>query len=183
MLLRNRLAYLIGKNPSDRNALLKDFDEIYKVRSQIVHRGKARLSMKKECCSAVSATCAIELFNEKWTCCALKKVTQVEKINSSSPIRIGKKGRGRPLDGLLPESVRTSNRDQAPRRHCLRLNPRGWWARSFGTLCDCGGLTNSNSRFSRRRSLPGVVHMKLKLHRTTSFQTPKLGCHPCQNKG
>ncbi|MFN3658322.1 MAG: hypothetical protein ACK4UO_13800 [Pseudolabrys sp.] len=46
-LLRNRCAYLIGKNQEERNGLLKDFDDIYKVRSQIVHRGKARLSFKE----------------------------------------------------------------------------------------------------------------------------------------
>lgn len=43
-LLRNRCAYLIGKNNAERAMLLKQFDEIYNVRSQIVHRGKARLN-------------------------------------------------------------------------------------------------------------------------------------------
>jgi hypothetical protein len=46
-LLRNRCAYLIGKNQEERNSLMKEFDEIYKIRSQIVHRGKARLSFKE----------------------------------------------------------------------------------------------------------------------------------------
>jgi hypothetical protein len=46
-LLRNRCAYLIGKNQEERHTLLKEFDEIYKVRSQIVHRGKAQLSFRE----------------------------------------------------------------------------------------------------------------------------------------
>jgi hypothetical protein len=43
-LLRNRCAYLIGQNHAEREMLLRRFDEIYRVRSQIVHRGKARLN-------------------------------------------------------------------------------------------------------------------------------------------
>jgi hypothetical protein len=43
-LLRNRCAYLIGKSQAQRDELMKDFSKIYDVRSQIVHRGKARLS-------------------------------------------------------------------------------------------------------------------------------------------
>lgn len=46
-LLRNRCAYLIGKNHEERNALLKEFDDIYRIRSQIAHRGKAQLSFKE----------------------------------------------------------------------------------------------------------------------------------------
>jgi hypothetical protein len=46
-LLRNRCAYLIGRSQRERESILKDFDEIYKVRSQIVHRGKARLTFKE----------------------------------------------------------------------------------------------------------------------------------------
>jgi hypothetical protein len=46
-LLRNRCAYLIGRNQGEREILLKEFDKIYKVRSQIVHRGKARLSFRE----------------------------------------------------------------------------------------------------------------------------------------
>jgi len=46
-LLRNRCAYLIGKNYDERHTILKDFDEIYKVRSLIVHRGKAQLNFKE----------------------------------------------------------------------------------------------------------------------------------------
>jgi hypothetical protein len=43
-LLRNRCAYLIGQNHAEREMLLQKFDDIYRVRSQIVHRGKARLN-------------------------------------------------------------------------------------------------------------------------------------------
>jgi hypothetical protein len=43
-LLRNRCAYLIGNSQQDRTELHKFFGEIYEVRSQIVHRGKHRLS-------------------------------------------------------------------------------------------------------------------------------------------
>jgi hypothetical protein len=46
-LLRNRCAYLIGKSHEERHTLLRDFDEIYAVRSQIVHRGKAKLNFKE----------------------------------------------------------------------------------------------------------------------------------------
>jgi hypothetical protein len=42
-LLSNRCAYLIGKSRSDRDQILKDFRDIYAVRSQIVHSGKNRL--------------------------------------------------------------------------------------------------------------------------------------------
>lgn len=43
-LLRNRCAYLIGKNQEERQEILDDFKKIYKLRSQIVHRGKSHLS-------------------------------------------------------------------------------------------------------------------------------------------
>ena len=42
-LLRNRCAYMVGKTPTQREEILRDFSEIYKVRSQIVHRGKSVL--------------------------------------------------------------------------------------------------------------------------------------------
>lgn len=42
-LLRSRCAYLIGTSRSQRDEILRDFKEIYKVRSQIVHRGKRHL--------------------------------------------------------------------------------------------------------------------------------------------
>jgi hypothetical protein len=43
-LLSNRCAYLIGKTQDERAAILRDFDQIYAVRSEIVHRGKSRLT-------------------------------------------------------------------------------------------------------------------------------------------
>ncbi len=46
-LLRNRCAFLIGKSHEQRADVLKDFSEIYRVRSQIVHRGKSRLTLRE----------------------------------------------------------------------------------------------------------------------------------------
>jgi hypothetical protein len=46
-LLKNRCAYLIGKTSRQRSQIMKDFAEIYAVRSQIVHRGKATLTAKE----------------------------------------------------------------------------------------------------------------------------------------
>jgi Apea-like HEPN len=43
-LISNRVAYLIGTTHEERAQLLVDFKEIYKVRSQIVHSGKHKLS-------------------------------------------------------------------------------------------------------------------------------------------
>jgi len=44
-LISNRFAYLIGTTHEERVQLLVDFKEIYKVRSQIVHSGKHKLSL------------------------------------------------------------------------------------------------------------------------------------------
>jgi hypothetical protein len=44
-LIRNRCAYLIGSDMNERATLLKDFTEIYRVRSAIVHRGKRKLRL------------------------------------------------------------------------------------------------------------------------------------------
>lgn len=46
-LLRNRCAYLIGNSHQHRSEVLKDFSDIYRVRSQIVHAGKTRLSVEE----------------------------------------------------------------------------------------------------------------------------------------
>jgi hypothetical protein len=46
-LLANRLAYFVGKTPSERDALLSEFKKLYDLRSQIVHAGKAVLSDKE----------------------------------------------------------------------------------------------------------------------------------------
>ncbi|WP_238273034.1 HEPN domain-containing protein [Methylobacterium cerastii] len=43
-LLSNRCAYLIGESQADREAVLAEFRGLYKVRSEIVHSGKTRLS-------------------------------------------------------------------------------------------------------------------------------------------
>lgn len=43
-LLRNRCAYLIGRTHNERSYILGEFKKIYRVRSQIVHRGKSRLT-------------------------------------------------------------------------------------------------------------------------------------------
>lgn len=42
-LLGNRLAYLIGRTPKDRTEALANFKRLYKIRSKIVHAGKAAL--------------------------------------------------------------------------------------------------------------------------------------------
>jgi Apea-like HEPN len=43
-LLSNRCAYLIGTTQEERAAILSDFNQIYDVRSDIVHEGKSRLT-------------------------------------------------------------------------------------------------------------------------------------------
>lgn len=43
-LLRNRCAYFIARTQAERAELMEAFNNIYRVRSQIVHRGKNRLS-------------------------------------------------------------------------------------------------------------------------------------------
>lgn len=43
-LLRNRCAYLVGKNNTQRNKIMADFKKIYDIRSKIVHRGKSKLT-------------------------------------------------------------------------------------------------------------------------------------------
>lgn len=47
-LLRNRCAYLIGKSHSQRASILEDFNKIYTVRSDIVHKGKSRLNSEEK---------------------------------------------------------------------------------------------------------------------------------------
>jgi hypothetical protein len=46
-LLRNRCAYLIGHTSEQRSEILKDFKEIYDIRSHIVHRGKSRMTARE----------------------------------------------------------------------------------------------------------------------------------------
>ena len=47
VLLRNRCAYLIGDSQDNRAFVLDLFEQIYKVRSEIVHGGKHRLSVRE----------------------------------------------------------------------------------------------------------------------------------------
>ncbi len=64
-LLRNRCAYLIGNSHKQRSELLREFNEIYRVRSQIVHSGKSRLTARERL-----------LFNKlRWMC---SRVIQAE---------------------------------------------------------------------------------------------------------
>lgn len=57
-LLRNRCAYLIGKSQEERAEVHRTFKDIYDVRSQIVHRGKHRLTSNER-----------ELFGQlRWMC-------------------------------------------------------------------------------------------------------------------
>jgi len=46
-LLRNRCAYLIGKNHKQRGEILSNFKEIYDIRSKIIHRGKSKLNYRE----------------------------------------------------------------------------------------------------------------------------------------
>lgn len=43
-LLANRLAFMIGGSPSERADIIKTFKRLYRLRSEIVHSGKATLS-------------------------------------------------------------------------------------------------------------------------------------------
>ena len=45
--MSNRCAYLIGKSQIEREEIKKKFKEIYRVRSNIVHRGKVNLDSKE----------------------------------------------------------------------------------------------------------------------------------------
>ena len=46
-LLKNRCAYFISDTLEERENILKDFSEIYKVRSLIVHSGKQEFSTRE----------------------------------------------------------------------------------------------------------------------------------------
>lgn len=46
-LMRNRIAYLIGQSISERRLIMDTFDEIYDVRSNIVHAGHSRLTSEQ----------------------------------------------------------------------------------------------------------------------------------------
>ncbi|HEX8774905.1 MAG TPA: hypothetical protein VF735_15130 [Pyrinomonadaceae bacterium] len=58
-LLRNRCAYLIGSNQIEREQILKDFNEIYRTRSEIVHNGQNRLTkLERESLFKLRQLCA-----------------------------------------------------------------------------------------------------------------------------
>ena len=64
-LLGNRCAYLIGASTQQRESILKEFKEIYKIRSRIVHSGERKLNIRDR-----------YLFNTlRWMC---KRVIQEE---------------------------------------------------------------------------------------------------------
>ena len=46
-LLRNRCAYLVGTSRQQREEILRDFAEIYNIRSKIVHRGQEKLKQRE----------------------------------------------------------------------------------------------------------------------------------------
>lgn len=57
-ILGNRLAYLIGKNHTERGEILKKFKRIYGVRSGILHHGKHKLSeQERELISQLEGYC------------------------------------------------------------------------------------------------------------------------------
>lgn len=67
-LMANRCAYLVGRTPQQRDELVDEFREIYKVRSKIVHTGKSRLStaesklffsLQKLCARVIKAELAL----------------------------------------------------------------------------------------------------------------------------
>ncbi|MGH1558217.1 hypothetical protein ACRAWD_11280 [Caulobacter segnis] len=74
-LIRNRVAYLIGRDMAERNHILETFGAIYKVRSEIVHRGQARLSkaeaqdhrtLREYCARVIQAEIALLSPGEPW---------------------------------------------------------------------------------------------------------------------
>lgn len=75
-LIRNRFAYLIGTNQKERTELMDDFNKIYRVRSQIVHSGKHRLTLEERM-----------LFSRlRWMCLRLiTKELELLKADPSTP--------------------------------------------------------------------------------------------------
>lgn len=47
-LMRNRVAYLIGRNTDERAEIMENFTKLYDVRSRIVHRGHSDLSQEEK---------------------------------------------------------------------------------------------------------------------------------------
>src|SRR6185437_7163824 len=78
-LLRNRCAYLIANTQTKRQEILEKFKKIYDVRSQIVRRGKSRLTEDER-----------ELFlTFQWMC---RRVIQAEVNLLMEDIRLNEKG-------------------------------------------------------------------------------------------
>jgi Apea-like HEPN len=75
-LLSNRCAYLIGKSKAQRDEILNDFAQIYNVRSQIVHRGKSRLSSAER----------RQFYQLQWMCTRViqEEIDLLEKDGESS---------------------------------------------------------------------------------------------------
>ncbi len=74
-LIRNRVAYLIGRDMAERNQILETFGAIYKVRSEIVHRGQTRLSkaeagyhdtLRDYCARVIRAEIALLGARDEW---------------------------------------------------------------------------------------------------------------------
>jgi hypothetical protein len=64
-LMANRCAYAIGRTPEHRETLIKDFREIYRIRSKIVHTGKTRLSSEeRRYLFSLRSICAIVIKRE-----------------------------------------------------------------------------------------------------------------------
>ena len=64
-LLRNRCAYLISNDDTERENILKDFNEIYNIRSKIVHRGKSKLFFnEKRLLNKLRFLCAKVIYKE-----------------------------------------------------------------------------------------------------------------------
>jgi hypothetical protein len=77
-LLRNRCAYLIAETHTEREAVLNTFNEIYAIRSHIVHSGKKRLNSDER-----------QLFNQLRGMCFRVLLKEVHLIRSDLAARSG----------------------------------------------------------------------------------------------
>lgn len=78
-LLSNRCAYLLGPSQHERQEILDTFRAIYRVRSQIVHSGKGRLSAGEQ-----------KLFYELRSLCRRVLAKEIELLLSTPQARIAK---------------------------------------------------------------------------------------------
>ena len=67
-LMRNRIAYLIGRSIEERRVIMRTFDAIYDVRSSIVHAGHSRLRNSSADSSGRFGTTSLGLFAPKPSC-------------------------------------------------------------------------------------------------------------------